>query len=286
VTCSHCQAENLDEAKFCRACGQLLAPPPASTIPCPHCQAPNAPGSRFCVGCGASMQPAAVVAAPPPAPAPAPVPADPVAPPVTPAVAHAGKRRLIVGVILLLVLGAAAAVYWKFGRDAAPESNTVSFDPAPAATPEPADPPAVVESADEPAAPAPAEDPVVTPETAPASEPAPAPEPAAAVVPEKKSKPIEKKPAKAERAVEPSRSRDEPGPPPRSAAAPAEAAPAPAAAPDWYAGLKAELRRCAEKDNFISRGLCGEHAKFRFCGDGNHWGEVPECVKAQETTNY
>ncbi|MGB7479534.1 MAG: hypothetical protein WA924_04345, partial [Burkholderiaceae bacterium] len=58
------------------------------------------------------------------------------------------------------------------------------------------------------------------------------------------------------------------------------------AAPDWYAGLKAELRRCAEKDNFISRGLCGERAKFRFCGDGNHWGEVPECVKTQETTNY
>jgi len=238
------------------------------------------------------MQPAAGVAAPPPvaapAPAPAPIPADPAAPP---AVAGGGRRGLIVGVILLLLLGAAAAGYWKFGREAAPESNTVSFDPAPATEPAPeaAVAPPVVEEANAPVEPAPAADAVVTPASAlePVSAPTPAPEPAAPVVPEKKVKPVEKKPARAERAVEPPRSRDEPIPPkPRPAPAASEAAPAVPAAPDWYAGLKAELRRCAEKDNFISRGLCGEHAKFRFCGDGNHWGEVPECVKAQETTNY
>lgn len=49
--------------------------------------------------------------------------------------------------------------------------------------------------------------------------------------------------------------------------------------PDWYVGLKEELRRCLGKDNFLSRTLCEEKAKFRFCMPGNQWGKVPECVR-------
>ena len=63
-------------------------------------------------------------------------------------------------------------------------------------------------------------------------------------------------------------------------------APAVRAGAAWYADLQAQLRRCASRDNFISRIVCSEKAKFHFCGPGKHWGEVPECVQAQTTSDY
>jgi hypothetical protein len=49
----------------------------------------------------------------------------------------------------------------------------------------------------------------------------------------------------------------------------------------WYRDLRAEMARCADGGNFFSRMICTEKAKFRFCGPGKHWGEVPECIQAQ-----
>jgi hypothetical protein len=67
---------------------------------------------------------------------------------------------------------------------------------------------------------------------------------------------------------------------PQAAPAPApQPAPARANEGDGYTALKAELGRCRGKDNFISRGLCEEKAKWRYCEPGNLWGKVPECVK-------
>jgi hypothetical protein len=65
--CSKCGTQNADDAKFCRACGNTLAPPPpprppvfdedATVIgaPCFACGHLNRAGSRFCAKCGAGL---------------------------------------------------------------------------------------------------------------------------------------------------------------------------------------------------------------------------------------
>jgi hypothetical protein len=66
----------------------------------------------------------------------------------------------------------------------------------------------------------------------------------------------------------------------------AVAPPVKAKAASWYRDLQAEMARCADGGNFFSRMICTEKAKFRFCGPGKHWGEVPECIQAQSRANY
>lgn len=110
IACPRCQAQNADGARFCRACGTVLAdaaPPPVDTsaagVACDDCGHVNAPGTRYCAKCGYSLvgtvivskrdstygglqglttaptpadpAPPATQAAPPAAPAPAPTPA-------------------------------------------------------------------------------------------------------------------------------------------------------------------------------------------------------------------
>jgi class 3 adenylate cyclase/tetratricopeptide (TPR) repeat protein len=58
--CRTCHADNLDDARFCSACGARVE------IVCPACQRHNDGGARFCRHCGASLQhtvPAAPVGA-------------------------------------------------------------------------------------------------------------------------------------------------------------------------------------------------------------------------------
>jgi class 3 adenylate cyclase/tetratricopeptide (TPR) repeat protein len=49
VQCPRCQAQNREEARFCRECGATF-----SSV-CPSCGAKVEPGSRFCDGCGAPL---------------------------------------------------------------------------------------------------------------------------------------------------------------------------------------------------------------------------------------
>lgn len=81
--CSTCQAENRDEAQFCRACGTPLeaAAPfhdaiPAAGISCAECGFVNKAGVRYCAKCGVNLMGTVIVPRPkqqapavPPAPA-------------------------------------------------------------------------------------------------------------------------------------------------------------------------------------------------------------------------
>ncbi len=48
MICKHCQAENADDAVFCKNCGKRLD----GMIECPECKALNPEDSRFCKNCG------------------------------------------------------------------------------------------------------------------------------------------------------------------------------------------------------------------------------------------
>ncbi len=283
MKCSSCHAENDDGAKFCRACGQALAPPPAAepTVACRYCHALNKPGARFCISCG-QLMPAPLAATAAPMAAEPFAMADLAAGTAQPA---AGQRRtglaLIIGILLLALI--AAAAYWMVERQGASgaassevqlETQASDSEPVAAQTLEP-------EAGLEPEAPAPA--------AGAAPEPAAPPQPdvpaAGAAAPAKAAAAEKKKPTKTERQAPRVKSYDEenypqPSGPDRTAKAPARAASA-----GWYVELKAELQRCASGGNFISRAVCSEKAKFRFCGAGNHWGEVPECIKSNDGSN-
>lgn len=49
---------------------------------------------------------------------------------------------------------------------------------------------------------------------------------------------------------------------------------APAGMPDRWARMDEDLAKCTRED-FISRVICAERVKFRYCG--NDWGKVPQC---------
>jgi serine/threonine protein kinase len=51
MKCPHCQTENLENAKFCKKCGQ----PIEAEVICQHCQHHNTPDSEFCIQCGHSL---------------------------------------------------------------------------------------------------------------------------------------------------------------------------------------------------------------------------------------
>lgn len=79
MVCQKCNAQNLDDAKFCESCGaKLEAPKPAGGF-CTSCGKQIKPGARFCGSCGAP-QGDAPAARPAPAPAPVPAPAPAPAP--------------------------------------------------------------------------------------------------------------------------------------------------------------------------------------------------------------
>jgi tetratricopeptide (TPR) repeat protein/ribosomal protein L40E len=64
MKCLNCQADNPDNAKFCKGCGQSLQ----AEVICDRCQYRNTPDSKFCVQCGQSLviEPESAVAAVPP----------------------------------------------------------------------------------------------------------------------------------------------------------------------------------------------------------------------------
>ena len=49
MTCSRCQAQNPDDARFCEECGARLA------LACPQCGAEISPGKKFCRSCGTAL---------------------------------------------------------------------------------------------------------------------------------------------------------------------------------------------------------------------------------------
>jgi class 3 adenylate cyclase/tetratricopeptide (TPR) repeat protein len=53
VLCPTCEAENRDDARFCRVCGARLA------LACPSCGAAREPGQEFCDQCGIALAPPA-----------------------------------------------------------------------------------------------------------------------------------------------------------------------------------------------------------------------------------
>jgi hypothetical protein len=77
--CPACQAENRDEAQFCRTCGTPFPlipsdPPVAAGAPCTECGFANKPGVRYCAKCGVNLMGTVVVprSQRPPASPPAP----------------------------------------------------------------------------------------------------------------------------------------------------------------------------------------------------------------------
>src|SRR5450755_3074475 len=82
--CSVCNAENRDEAQFCRACGTPFAAlqaassaaDPGADNACSECGFRNKPGIRYCANCGMSL--AGAASEPPPGDL-VPVPGDPYA---------------------------------------------------------------------------------------------------------------------------------------------------------------------------------------------------------------
>jgi len=270
MRCSNCGTENQDDAAFCRACGHLLTTPAAAIAAahnisgatavaavdaiadsprCRHCQAPLAPGARFCGRCGQ------LTAAPA-------VPIETLARnyPPPPSARRGGGLLFGAALAAAVVLG----IYWN-QEHAAP----------PLLAGEPPLPPAVVAPAGTPAPPG-----------APAAE-LPPPRPGAASQP---AEPVPAHPAPTRKAGKTVHRSPAPAEPPTTAVAPAapaaEPPPARPALPVWYAGLKAELRRCdIDSHNFFSRTYCKEKAKFHFCGP-DHWGQVPECVKTATKADY
>jgi len=49
INCGNCGQDNIDGSKFCRHCGQALAPT------CPNCKADINPGDKFCANCGSAL---------------------------------------------------------------------------------------------------------------------------------------------------------------------------------------------------------------------------------------
>src|ERR1700758_4418527 len=49
MECPRCQAQNREEAQFCRECGAHF------DVTCPICGARAEPGSKFCDACGATL---------------------------------------------------------------------------------------------------------------------------------------------------------------------------------------------------------------------------------------
>jgi hypothetical protein len=62
--------------------------------------------------------------------------------------------------------------------------------------------------------------------------------------------------------------------PPGKLAASSTPASRTAAASDRWARMDADLAKCTHED-FISRVICGQRVRFRYCGD--FWGKVPQC---------
>ena len=49
MTCSQCQAQNHDDARFCEECGARLM------LACPQCGGEISPGKKFCRACGTAL---------------------------------------------------------------------------------------------------------------------------------------------------------------------------------------------------------------------------------------
>jgi hypothetical protein len=88
-TCPACQAENRDDAQFCRLCGTPFpaipptpaAPEDAAGNPCSECGFVNRPGVRYCAKCGVNLLGTVVVPRSQRAHAPSPPPSPTYSPP-------------------------------------------------------------------------------------------------------------------------------------------------------------------------------------------------------------
>jgi Meckel syndrome type 1 protein len=182
--CARCQSPLAEGAKFCKACGEIVAvtDAPASAQRCPHCQMPLPLGAKFCKHCGAHLT------APEPEAAPAqerlvgemsvspmPSPASSAAPfsviqdvsALTKPGGGSGKKLLWGACLLLAALGVAIALYVVLsGKAATPDAPDAP--PPASAVAEPAPTP---DAAAEPASIAPTPPSAPTPTVAPAAAP-------------------------------------------------------------------------------------------------------------------
>lgn len=139
LTCETCAAENPEHARFCKACGGALTPPPQ----CPQCTVEVPSDARFCPGCGARLIGPRPVPDLPPAPAPAAAPAPGAAtvteadvaaaaaalPPSKTATSNVGSNVLLFVAILLVMV----AVIYTMNKDAELEVSPFAGGPAPSA---------------------------------------------------------------------------------------------------------------------------------------------------------
>ena len=310
TSCLHCGHVNRPGLKFCGACGKRIdGALPQAAIP-QEATAPPPPLPQ------AAAAAAAAAASATWAPAPARQP-EGLAPNADVSVAQGSGRKgvvaYVVGAVVLLIVAGTGGYYWTTTMRTAvgpatlpaPTSAPASISAAPpaesaseaAAVQAPMAPAVTTSAVTAPAAAASAAEPIVAP--LPVVPLVAAPEPVApaatvrqvdAVQPPKPSPKTStgqdaRREAPASRPAI-SKPRPEPAPavPPPAAQvtlpAPDER-PARRSEPEWYVGLKEELGRCSGKDNFISRIVCEQKAKLRFCTPGNQWGKVPECVQSE-----
>jgi hypothetical protein len=293
ASCLHCGQVNRPGLKFCGACGKRIdGALPQAAIP-QEATAPPPPQPRR----AATATAANATLAPAPARQP-----ERLAPNADVPVAQGSGRKGVVAyvgaVVVFLIVTGAGGYYWTTTtRTAAgpavlpaPTSAPAAISAVPpaepaseaAAVPAPMAPAMTTSAITAPAAAASAAEPPVVPPVAPTASVWQAD---AVQLPKASTDQNARREAPASRPAI-SRPRLEPAPavppPATQAALPApNEPPAPRSEPEWYAGLKDELGRCNGKGNFISRTLCEQKAKLRFCTQGNQWGKVPECVQSE-----
>ena len=195
------------------------------------------------------------------------------------------RRGLAIALVVAAVVVAAIALVVLLWRGA-PRPTEPAPDVAPAARGEAPVPPAPPAPAPEARAPVPAEVETVAPATPSSAAAQPASESPVSVGPPVQIEPLPprpaphaaRRPASKEATERPAEAAARPAPSatsappvePRAAATP----PAPATRIDRWQRMEEDMSHCTRED-FISRVICGQRVRFRYC-DG-YWGKVPQC---------
>ncbi len=151
MTCAECATENRSGARFCKACGGSIAPPPG----CPKCQAEIPADAKFCSECGAKLvgaRPAPAVSAAPEKPKAARTPRAAAAAPPPPKKAPTSNigSNLLFFVAILMAL---VVVIYVMNKDEPKTVSPFQGGPAPSMaakgdeSPPPAAPPAAAAAA-------------------------------------------------------------------------------------------------------------------------------------------
>ncbi|MEQ8275277.1 MAG: zinc ribbon domain-containing protein [Deltaproteobacteria bacterium] len=137
VTCAECSTENRSGARFCKACGGSIAPPPA----CPKCQAEIVADAKFCSECGAKLVGARPAPKPsaPPAAAPKPKPKASKAPPPPPKKVTPSSNITTNLLFFAAILMALVVVIYVMNKDEPKTISPFQGGPAPGAATKPPD---------------------------------------------------------------------------------------------------------------------------------------------------